>query len=85
VAFIGRVRFAGVNAVSDRGMSIAFGLPRWLHSPRIRRVERLGSWYVHHLRLTAPDELDEELLAWLRESYRQMGMRERLAGSSEGV
>lgn len=28
VASMGRVRFAGVNAISDRGMTIAFGLPR---------------------------------------------------------
>lgn len=27
VAFMARVRFAGVNAISDRGMSIGFGLP----------------------------------------------------------
>jgi hypothetical protein len=32
------------------------------------------------MRITEPKELDDELLGWLRESYRQMGMQERLAG-----
>jgi hypothetical protein len=78
VAFMGRVRFAGVTAVSDRGMSVAFGLPRPLGHPRVRKVERFGTWFVHHMRITSAEELDDELLGWLRESYQQMGMQERL-------
>jgi hypothetical protein len=31
------------------------------------------------MRITSPDELDDELLGWLRESYHQMGLQERLA------
>ena len=31
------------------------------------------------MRITSPDELDNDLLGWLRESYRLMGMQERLA------
>jgi uncharacterized protein DUF5655 len=81
IAFMGRVRFASVNAVSEKGMSVHFGLPRLLRSPRVRKVERLGGWYVHNLRIAGPEELDDELLGWLRESYRQMGMQERLAGA----
>jgi Domain of unknown function (DUF5655) len=79
VAFMGRVPFASANSLSDRGMNIHFGLPRRLRSRRIRKEEELGSWFVHHLRITSVDELDDELLAWLRESYHQMGMQERLS------
>jgi hypothetical protein len=81
VAFMARVRFAGVQALSDRGMTVAFGLPRTLPHPRIRKIEDYGGgWYGHWMRITEPKELDDELLGWLRESYRQMGMQERLAG-----
>jgi hypothetical protein len=74
VAFMGRVRFAGVSAISDRGMTIAFDFPRRLRSSRIRRIEQYGSgWYGHVMRITSPDQLDQELLGWLRESYHQMG------------
>jgi hypothetical protein len=31
------------------------------------------------VRISSPEELDDELLGWLRESYNQMGMQERLA------
>jgi Domain of unknown function (DUF5655) len=79
VAFMGRVRFASVNSLSDRGMNIHFGLPRGIEHSRIRKVEPVGpSWFVHHMRITSTEELDDELLAWLQESYRQMGMQERL-------
>jgi hypothetical protein len=79
VAFMARVRFAGVNAVSDRGMSIAFGLPRPIHHPRIRKTEEIvPGWYGHWIRVTSVEELDDELLGWLLESYHQMGLQERL-------
>lgn len=42
VAFMGRVRFAGVNAISDQGMTIAFGLPRPMRHPRVRKMEDFG-------------------------------------------
>ena len=31
------------------------------------------AWYVHHFRVTSAEELDDEMLGWLRESYRMMG------------
>jgi hypothetical protein len=31
------------------------------------------------MRITSPDELDDELLGWLRKSYHQTGMQKRLA------
>lgn len=78
VAFMVRVRFAGVSALSDRGMTIAFGLPYALRSPRIRKVERLGPrWWGHWMRITSPEELDAELLGWLREAYK-VGKQEHL-------
>ncbi|MGH2704514.1 MAG: DUF5655 domain-containing protein [Actinomycetota bacterium] len=81
VAFMGGVRFAGVHAISDRGMTIAFALPAPLASPRVRKVEEIApGWFGHWMRVTSEDELDDELLRWLHESYRQMGMQERLTG-----
>jgi Domain of unknown function (DUF5655) len=76
----GAVGFAGVHALSD-SMTIAFGLPHPLPHPRIRKIEDYGGgWKRHWMRITEPKELDDELLGWLRESYHQMGMQERLAG-----
>jgi hypothetical protein len=61
-------------------MTIAFGLPRPVRHARIRKVEEYGGgWFGHWVRITSPEELDDELFGWLRESYHQMGMQERLS------
>jgi hypothetical protein len=80
IAFLGRVRFAGITALSERGMRCAFALPAPLASPRFAKVEEVApGWWVHRLRITDEAQLDDELQGWLRESYRLMGMRQRLA------
>ena len=81
VAFMGRVRFAGVSRVSDRGMTIGFALPAPRKSPRFSKVQAIvPGWYGHWMRITDPAQLDDQVLCWLRESYRLMGMQERLKG-----
>ncbi len=78
VAFMARVRFAAVLRLSDRGMTVSFGLPRRLEHPRIGRIEEYGSgWYGHFVRVTSAEEMDDEMLQWLRESYSQMGQQRR--------
>jgi hypothetical protein len=84
VAFNGQVHFAGVQTVSDRGMTVAFALPRPIPHPRIRKIEEIvPGWFGHTLRVTTREELDDEVLGWLRESYQQMGMQERLTKPKE--
>jgi len=79
IAFLGRVRFAGITSLSERGMSCNFALPRPLASKRFAKVEEVApGWWAHRLRITDPAQLDDELQRWLRESYRLMGMQERL-------
>jgi hypothetical protein len=79
VAFMGRVRFAGVTRISDREMICSFALPYPLNNPRFTKIEQVvPGWYAHRLRITDPEQLDDEVLGWLRESYRLMGMQERL-------
>jgi hypothetical protein len=69
VAFLVRMRFAAVNAVSDRGLRAHVCLPRRVESPRFSRVDVVGKIWVHHFRVASREELDDEVLAWLRESY----------------
>ncbi len=81
IAFLGRVRFAGITSLSEKGMTCGFALPHPLKSPRFAKIEEVGSgWWAHRLRITDVTQLDEELQSWLRESYRLMGMQERLKG-----
>ena len=79
IAFLGLVRFAGVTSLTEQAMVCAFALPHRLRSRRFSKVEEVApGWWSHRLRVTAPEQLDGELQGWLRESYRLMGMRERL-------
>ena len=79
IAFLGQVRFAGITKLDDDAMVCTFALPHGIDSPRFARVEEVvPGWFVHTLVVTAPEELDEEVQGWIRESHRLMGMRERL-------
>ena len=79
ISFLGQVRFANITRLSEQGMVCNFALPKPLTSRRIAKIEEvIPGWCVHHLRITEPDQLDDQVQAWLRRSYRLMGMRERL-------
>lgn len=49
---------------------LTLGLPEGLNSDRVAvKVEPYPGRWTHHFDLSCPEELDEELLFWLRESY----------------
>ncbi len=79
IAFLGRVRFAGITRLSDAGMRISFALPDPIASERFTKVDEVvPGWWVHEVDVADPAELDDELEAWIRESYALMGMQGRL-------
>lgn len=85
IAFLGRVRFAAITSLSEKGMTCGFTLPKALESPRFAKVEQIApGWWGHRLRITDVSQLDDELQAWLRDSYRLMGMQARLRERSRG-
>lgn len=70
VGFMVRVRFAGVSAVSDRGMSLSFWLKQRIDDPRFRKVEHYGgNDYGYHIRVRSLDELDDQIQHWLCMAY----------------
>lgn len=63
------VRFAGMDAVSERGVSMSFWLKEQIERPRFRKVAHYdGRDWVYYLRLTSLDD-DEEIQRWLCRSY----------------
>lgn len=72
---VARVRFAGLYP--RRGaVLLSFALRRWLDSPRIVRREDYGpGWRAHVVRVTAEDDLDDELRRWLQESHDTVGLQ----------
>jgi hypothetical protein len=84
IAFLGRVRFAGITSLSEHGMTCGFSLPHAVKSPRFVKVEEVvPGWWVHRLRVTDVAQLDQEIQFWLREAYRLMGMQGRLVDGTE--
>jgi len=70
LAFMVRVRFAGMSAVSDRGMSYAFWLKQRIGSPRFRKIEHYGgNDWGYLLRATSLEDLDDEVQRWLCMAY----------------
>jgi hypothetical protein len=71
VAFMVRVRFLAVTALSERGMTFHLWLREPLDSPRFFRVDHLGPRaYIHWTRVRAPEEIDDELEGAICASYR---------------
>lgn len=67
------VSFAGVvrKAERPRGwLALTLGLPAPLSSGRVAvRTEPYPGRWTHHFVLSRAEELDEELLSWIREAY----------------
>lgn len=72
--------FAGAK-LGERALSGYLDLQRQVADPRITRsAPYTKSLYVHHFRIQALDQLDEQFAGWLGEAY-QVGAGGHLAGS----
>jgi Domain of unknown function (DUF5655) len=78
IAFQVRMSFAAFT-LRRRWVDGHVVLARRLEHPRFRRVESFSPRnHVHHFRLAAPEEADQEVAAWLAEAYR-VGEQRHLA------
>lgn len=79
IAFMVRVRFAGVVRVRKDGLLCGFWLKRRIDSPRFSKVEHLGRTdWIYQFVLRDEDELDDEVRDWIREAY-DVGRQTHLA------
>ena len=64
-----RAHFGGVRPQKDC-LRIGFVLDREVNDPRVLRIERISPTVIgHSVKVYGPDDLDEQLLAWLAEAY----------------
>ena len=53
----------------DHYITVTLGLNRRLDSPRVDAVsEPYPTRWTHHLLISSPEEIDDELMAWVREA-----------------
>ena len=69
IAFKSPGLFAVVH-FQKKGLKVGFWLPRRIDHTRIIRTEAISPQeYVHDVRVTSLDDLDDQLLNWLCEAY----------------
>ena len=69
-ACVSMLRVLPKKLLPSRFLVLTLGLPNPLDSPRIAvKTEAQPNRWTHHIVLGSTDELDEELLDWLRQSY----------------
>lgn len=57
-----------------RWMDLTFGMNRRVEHPRISRTMKTNTARTYHaVRLTGVEDVDEELLGWITESYFELG------------
>lgn len=77
ISFYGRHLFAAASLPARRRkgwpehcLLVTVGLARRLDSPRVAvATEPYPGRWTHHVPVSRPEEIDGELLAWLREAY----------------
>ena len=77
ISFYSRHLFAAASLPLRRkktwpaeSLMVTLGLPEKLESSRIAvATEPYPGRWTHHILVTAPEEIDGELLAWLRQAY----------------
>lgn len=73
IAFSGKYGFAFVShprRKKDRGILVSFGLFHKQESNRIQYAsEPYPNRWIHHMLVSSPEEIDDELMGWLKEAY----------------
>jgi Domain of unknown function (DUF5655) len=78
IGFMVRVRFAGVS-LQKRGLRASFWLKRRIDGPRFAKVEFIPPKnFIYSFYVRSPEDLDDEVRAWLAEAYR-VGIQDHLA------
>jgi Domain of unknown function (DUF5655) len=83
IGFMVRVRFAGVS-LQKRGLRVSFWLKNRIDCPRFAKVEFIPPKnFIYSFYVRSPEDLDDEVRAWLAEAYR-VGIQEHLAAPAKG-
>ncbi len=78
IGFQVRMIFAAVNKLNDSGLEAHVVLRRRLRNRRFQRIETMSpKCFVHHFKIEALSDLDDEVAGWLCEAY-QTGTQEHL-------
>jgi hypothetical protein len=70
IVFMDRVRFTGATVHKDF-IRVPFIFHHRVDSMRFAKIEFLEpSYYLHYLKLYTPDQIDDEVREWIRETWK---------------
>ena len=70
ITFVNPKVFACVSLKWKGSITITFGLPDCVGSPRIHQTVQIRHHrWTHHVKVSHPDEIDAELMRWLDGAY----------------
>ena len=70
ITFINPRVFACVSLKWKNTLTVTFGLPSKAESPRIFAAsEPYPNRWTHHVKIKTPEEIDEELMEWLKSAH----------------
>jgi hypothetical protein len=70
VVFMDRVRFAGVYPRKSY-LICSIAVPERVENPRFIKIESYApNWHGHYFRVESSQNLDRQIQAWMRESYK---------------
>jgi hypothetical protein len=79
IGFQARMIFSALS-LRQRSLDCHVVLSRRLENPRFMRIQSLSPRnHVHHFSIKSPEDLDDEVLGWLREAY-EVGKQMHHAG-----
>lgn len=68
--FLKRTRTFAQLRPKQKWVALSFSLDRRLDDPRMtRKVVEYGRWYHHVVNLRGPEDVDDDVRAWLTEAY----------------
>jgi hypothetical protein len=74
IAFMGRVRFAGISRINEQEMICNFALSKPLAAKRFVKIDEVvPGWFAHRMRITDPAQLDAQVQRWIKRAYATLG------------
>lgn len=77
IHFVSTFTFAAVKILRDK-VRVDFSLSRQVEHPKISHIVKMSAHrYLHFVEITKVEDIDEELMEWIREAHDMKGQREK--------
>lgn len=66
----------GMYVKTDKPIVLSIALNEQIVSPRFKEVvQPAKKHWIHHIEIESPSEIDEEIVSWLKQAYREAALK----------